>query len=290
MKNPVEVLGRVKCVGPALILTVAASASQATEMVHFAPHRAVYEVSLTKSTSGSGVSGMTGRMVYELSGSACEGYTQNMRFVTRMSNQEGGETLNDLRSSSWEEVAGKRLRFSSTQYQNEDVAEASQGDATRAKGANSAIVELVKPAKSHIALPDGIFFPMQHASALIESAKAGRTLFSADVYDGSEKGNKYYTTSAVIGKMVDPAARKTFASIKDAARLASLQSWPMSVSYFETGHDKQDAPPSYELSYDFYENGVTTSLNIDYGDFAIKGDLKQLTFLPETNCSAARDH
>ena len=290
MKKPIEVLGCVTFFGPVLILAVAASAAQAAEIVHFAPHRAVYDVNMTNSTSGSGISGMTGRMVYELSGSSCEGYTQNMRFVTRMTNQEGGETINDLRSSSWEELDGKRLRFSSTQYQNDDVAEASQGDAKRAPGSTSASVDLVKPSKSHIALPAGIYFPMQHASALIESAKAGRTLFSADVYDGSEKGNKYYTTSAVIGKRADPAARKTFASIKDTARLASLQSWPMSVSYFETGKDKQDAPPEYELSYDFYENGVTTTLQIDYGEFAIKGELKELTFLPESNCSEKHEH
>ena len=31
------------------------------------------------------VTAVTGRMVYELTGSACEGYTQNMRFVTRWS-------------------------------------------------------------------------------------------------------------------------------------------------------------------------------------------------------------
>ena len=263
----------------------------AAEPVNFAAHRAVYEVSLLKSSSGSGVAGMTGRMVYELSGSACEGYTQNMRFVTRMSNQEGGDTLNDLRSSSWEENGGKRLRFSATQFQNDETVESSQGDATREKGLTSANIDLVKPAKSRVTLPGEIYFPMQHASALIQSAKAGQTFFTANVYDGSEKGNKYYTTNAVIGKKLDPGvALKSTASIKDVARLAGFQSWPMSISYFETGKDKQDEPPAYELSYRFYENGVTAGLSIDYGEFAIKGDLKELTFLPESNCGAADDH
>jgi len=67
---------------------VAATPAVAADVVHFAPHRAVYDITLTKSASGSGVAGMTGRMVYELTGSACEGYTQNMRFVTRMSSQD----------------------------------------------------------------------------------------------------------------------------------------------------------------------------------------------------------
>ena len=111
---------------------VAATPAVAADVVHFAPHRAVYDITLTKSASGSGVAGMTGRMVYELTGSACEGYTQNMRFVTRMSSQDGTETINDLRNSSWEEAAGKRLRFSTTQYTNDVVVESSQGDAKRA--------------------------------------------------------------------------------------------------------------------------------------------------------------
>lgn len=263
-----------------------ASPAPAAEVVHFAPHRAVYEISLTKSASGSGVAGLTGRMVYELSGSNCEGYTQNMRFVTRMSSQEGGDTINDLRNSSWEDMAGKRLRFSATQYQDETIIEASQGDATRDKSGSTASVELVKPKKSRVKLPADIYFPMQHAAALIQSAKNGQKIFSATVYDGTEKGDKVYLTNAIIGKPESADARKSTASLKDGARLAALQSWPMSISYFEMGKDKQDAPPAYELGYHFYENGVTSELQIDYGEFAIKGDLKELTFLPESTCAA----
>ncbi len=275
-----------------LVLAAAVTAATpvfAAELVHFAPHRAVYDINLTNSASGSGVGGLTGRMVYELSGSSCEGYTQNMRFVTRMSNQDGGETINDLRNSSWEDASGKRLRFSTTQYANEDVVESSQGDATRDKSGVGASVDLVKPSKSHFALPPNTYFPMQHAAALIQAAKNGQKILSTNVYDGSEKGTKVYLTNAVIGKPQTVEAQKKTASFKEAARLSSLQSWPMSISYFEAGNDKQDAPPAYEISYHFYENGVTTDLAIDYGEFAIKGDLKDLTFLPESPCTS-RDH
>lgn len=266
---------------------VAATPAVAADVVHFAPHRAVYDITLTKSASGSGVAGMTGRMVYELTGSACEGYTQNMRFVTRMSSQDGTETINDLRNSSWEEAAGKRLRFSTTQYTNDVVVEFSQGDAKRDTATATANVDLVKPAKSKFQLPANTYFPMQHAEELIRAARSGTKFVSANVYDGSEKGTKVYLTSAVIGKPLSAGAVKDSAALKDAGRLATLRSWPMSISYFETGQDKKDAPPTYELTYDFYENGVTSDLAIDYGEFAIKGELKQLTFLPESACGAS---
>ena len=59
--------------------------------------------------------------------------------------------------------------------------------------------------------------------------------------------------------------------------------------FFEPGPRKADAVPTYELAFRFYENGVSTKLYIDYGDFAIRGELKELTFLEETPCSPQPD-
>jgi hypothetical protein len=251
----------------------------------FAPHRAVYELSLADSTAGSGVSGVTGRMVYELNGSSCEGYTQNMRFVTIMTNQEGTETLSDLRNSSWEEADAKKLRFSSTQYQNDELADSSQGDAARGKGATPVVgVDLVKPAKKRVSLPPDIYFPMQHASTLVQAAKSGVKLFTANLYDGSEKGEKYYLTNTVIGNKIAPGAKQFPVPFKGSDRLAMVESWPMTISYYEANKDKQDQTPSYELTFRYFENGVTSDLKIDYGEFAIQGQLKEITFLDPGKC------
>jgi hypothetical protein len=258
----------------------------AADGVAFAPHRAVYEIELSNSTAGSGVADMSGRMVYELNGSTCDGYTQNMRFVTRMTNQDGAETINDLRSSSWEEAGGKRLRFSSSQYQNDKIAEASQGDAMRDAGKPSVSVDLVKPGKKRLRLPEDVYFPMQHAEAVLAAARRGTKIFPANLYDGSENGGKVYATTSIIGKKFAQGPVKEFANFKDAARLSGVDSWPMSISYFELGKNKQDSPPAYEISYRYFENGVTSDLKIDYGDFAIKGTLKDLTFLDVGKCSA----
>ena len=103
-------------------------AAPALKDVVFAPHRAVYELSLDGTRSGSSVTGVNGRIVYELSGNACEGYAQSMRFVTQTVNQDGNLQTTDLRTSSWEEVPAKRLRFSTSTYQNEIQAEQTQAD------------------------------------------------------------------------------------------------------------------------------------------------------------------
>ena len=257
--------------------------------VSFIPHRAIYDISLASSATGSGVEGLTGRMVYEFNGSTCDGYTQTMRFVSRMTNQEGAETINDLRNSSFEDAAASRLRFSSTQYQNDKIAEASQGDAMRGKAGASASVDLVKPAKSRVTLPGDVYFPMQHAAALISAARDGRSMVQANLYDGAEKGDKYYLTTTAIGKKNERGAVQSKASVSGADRLAEFDSWPMSISYFEPGQNKIDAVPTYELSVQYYENGVTGNLKIDYGGFAIAGVLKELTFLEPAKCNSA-DH
>ncbi len=255
--------------------------------VSFIPHRAIYDISLANSATGSGVEGLTGRMVYEFNGSKCDGYTQTMRFVSRMTNQEGAETINDLRNSSFEDAAASRLRFSSTQYQNDKIAEASQGDAMRGKAGASASVDLVKPAKSRVTLPGDVYFPMQHAAALITAARDGRSIVQANLYDGAEKGDKYYLTTTAIGRKTERSAVKSKASVTGADRLAEFDSWPMAISYFEPGQNKIDAVPTYELSVQYYENGVTGNLKIDYGGFAIAGVLKDLTFLEPAKCNTA---
>ena len=42
--------------------------------------------------------------------------------------------------------------------------------------------------------------------------------------------------------------------------------------------------PVYELSFLFFENGVSRKLFIDYGEFAIQGEIKEIVFPPANKC------
>src|SRR5436189_3153290 len=149
-----------------------APARAAGEDIFMAPHRAIYEMSLATARGGTGVTAVSGRMVYELTGSVCEGYTQNMRFVTHMVNQGGTAMITDLRSFSWEEGNGKRFRFNSSQYRDEKATEITAGDAARANTADDVKVELTKPAKKDLSLTSGIDCPVQHSIAMPAAPKA----------------------------------------------------------------------------------------------------------------------
>lgn len=262
------------------------SAQVAGGAVQFRPHRAVYDITFDHATPGSGVADMSGRMVYEMTGTSCGEYAQNMRFVTRMTNQDGVAQVNDLRTSSFEEIAAHRLRFSSSQYENQKLAEAAQGSAAPGNGSSFVEVKLTKPAKKTVKLPSDIYFPIQHSIALVEAARAGQSLFTANLYDGSDRGEKFYETSAVIGPRATPGTIKMPAKLANGEQLDALSSWPIAIGYFEPGPARLDALPTYELSFRFYENGVSTRLYIDYGDFAIRGELRELTFLEEGKCAS----
>ena len=277
-------LGRVAMALMALaaVLSPGDAAKAAGEGIVMAPHRAIYEMTLANARGGSSVTQVSGRMVYELTGSVCEGYTQNMRFVTRMESQNGTSTLTDLRSNSWEDGKGQRFRFNSTQLRDEKATEFTTGDAARSATADIK-VELTRPAKRDLTVPRAAYFPVQHSIALIEAAKAGRTSFRADLYDGSEKGEKVYDTVSAIGKPTRSQPPRKPAG-KNVERMDNIAAWPVSIAYYETKSDKKDAVPVYELSFLFLENGVSRNLLIDYGDFAIQGDLKEIDFLEPSKC------
>ncbi len=246
------------------------------------PHRAVYDMALGDSRNGSSVTDVQGRMVFEITGSACEGYTQNMRFVTKMAGAEGQPSVTDLRSTTFEDGAATLFRFSSTQLRDQKQSEQAVGDANRSNRDADLAVELTKPEKKKIAFGNKVYLPVQHSIALVAAGQAGQTRLKADLYDGSEHGDKVYETTSSIGAEVLPGGNKKLAGVKNAEPLDALSAWPISISYYEKGADKQDASPAYELGFLFYENGVSRKLVIDYGEFSIKGDLKEITFLDPT--------
>ena len=269
--------------GAALIFAAGSRDAEAgAEKALLAPHRAVYELTLAGARSGNGFASVAGRMVYDLVGSPCEGYTQTMRFVTRMVHQSGNTTVSDLRSSTWEDGAGNNFRFDSTQYRDDKSTEATTGEASRL--GDGIKVELTKPTKRTLSLPGSAYFPVQHTLALIRASKEGKASFRADLYDGSEKGEKIYDTVSALGRVQPPGSNRQLPPATGAERLDTVPAWPVSIAYFEPNSDRTDALPVYEISFLMFENGVSRKLHIDYGDFALEGDLTEISFHEPSKC------
>ena len=92
-------------------LTPAVSSSVSAAPV-MAAHRAIYDLSLDADPSRPLVETARGRIVFEFSGSACEGYTQNFRQVAELAGSEFGQRVIDSRALSFEEADGKVMHYS----------------------------------------------------------------------------------------------------------------------------------------------------------------------------------
>ena len=88
--------------------------------VELASHRAVYErVKLAHTRGKSSIATARGRILYDFSGNACDGYALQFRQVSELDNGEGKVTLSDLRSTTWEDAAAKRFVYKSENHINQ---------------------------------------------------------------------------------------------------------------------------------------------------------------------------
>src|SRR4051812_40988180 len=81
----------VVAVGPGF----ADSQAHAAASGPFLAHQALYELSLVKSRRSTSINSARGRILYNFSGSACEGYTSEFRQVSALDSGEGKVTLSD---------------------------------------------------------------------------------------------------------------------------------------------------------------------------------------------------
>jgi hypothetical protein len=245
-------------------------------------HRAAYDISLIDPAAPPAnmtrtPTAASGLIAYEFRGSACDGFTSSFRQLTQMDRGEGEPLSTDVNATSFEDADGKSMRFRIDSKGSPGAAPVA-GTATR--GADDDMrVELTKPAEKAVDFGHDVLFPTQHVERLIEAAKAGGGVLQARVYDGSETGAKIYATMAVIGK----APTKPSDDAATAAELRDVRRWPVVVSYFDEA--AKDAAPEYTLSFDLYENGVSGTLKLDYGAFALRAKLSQLEILPTSACS-----
>ncbi len=120
----------------AAILAVAAFASPApaaaaNDEVELASHRAVYDLKLADARGSRQLSAVRGRILYDFSGSSCEGYALQFRQVSELDNGEGKVVVSDLRATTWEEGAAKSYRFNFQNYLNEKLVDSVDGRAER---------------------------------------------------------------------------------------------------------------------------------------------------------------
>jgi hypothetical protein len=256
------------------VIAIVGGPATAFAAAPFLPHQALYDLSLVKSRGSNPVNSARGRILYNFSGSACEGYTSEFRQVSELEVGEGKMMLSDLQSSSWEDGDGKSYRFKIDSRTNDSDSSPVDGMAERT--GDHITVKLKQPETKTFTLDGATVFPTEQIRRIIAAARDGKSLLELTVYDGSDNGEKVYNTLSVIGQ---PILGTKEAQSPDPSttndQMKTLTRWPVTVSYYDRDAKKKDGEqtPVYSMSFELYENGVSRKLVLDYNDFVIAGAL-----------------
>ena len=265
----------------AAVLTLLASASVVLAApaskpgaIEFTSHRAVYELKLASATGKRRVEAVRGRILYDFSGSQCEGYALQFRQVSEIDAGEGVTMTTDMRAATWEDGEARAFRFNSQNYVDRKLKIAVDGNAER--GGEQVGVNLSKPGSKSFGIEPGIFFPTDHMRRIIAAAREGKTLLQGPVFDGSDNGERVYDTLTVIGQAIEPDTRKPDDAAANDEQLLKMRRWPVAISYFDKSKEGGDQTPVYGIRFELYENGISRALALDYNDFVVSGTMTSL--------------
>jgi hypothetical protein len=260
-----------------LLLVLAGSASAAV----IAPHRAIYDLSLDKTSAGSSLAAVDGRLAFEINDAGCDGWTVSFRMANRYSPTDADPRLVDTQSTAYENASATEMDYQEKSFVNQKLDSESRVKISRSGTSATGAGKIMLPEAKDFELAAGALLPMQHQIHLMDMAEKGDQRDVSLIYDGSDGANAFRAIT-FIGKEKLAGQNARDLANPAAIALAKLKSWPISISYYAL--DGGDTP-SYQVSFDLYENGVATGLKMDYGTFALQGELKNLELLPAESCN-----
>ncbi len=253
----------------------------AAEAPDQAPHKALYNMAMASSKSTQVVN-VEREMYYDFT-DACDAWNSNQKFsLNYLYAESAAEKLNSQYTSR-EAKDGSYYDYAVRRSKNDALEDEFDGKAVRNPD-GTGTASYVSPEKKDFALPKNFYFPTQHTVAIIAQALKGNHIFNAQMFDGSD-GQGAVEVNVVVGDAVkanDVDAK--FADnplLKSPAHKVSLAFYPA-----DSGDEKaeQESEPDYQMTMILHENGVVSSMQIDYDDFSLKGTLKEIEAAPPPKC------
>lgn len=250
------------------LLSGGASAHAATPApVVLAGHRATYDLTL-QSVGGGDTVAASGTMVFAVS-DACTAWStqQKLRLQTVSRSGVTTELVSDY--ATLEAKDGRHLVFRTVQTSNGAPVTQLRGEATMA--ASGGEIRYSQPAGRVLPLPAGTLFPMAHTAAIVRAAQAGETSITPLLFDGTGADGPQYTYVMMLGWSPPP-------SDSPFAALSRLSSGRVHVAFYTpSSHDMR---PDYAIGMRYFANGVSDRLDMDFGDFRMRGTLRSFTPAP----------
>lgn len=250
--------------------------SGAVAAAPFSPHRAVYEVNVTKPQAGSSIISGKGLMTIQIEKS-CDGWITGQTWRMIMNTFDGNSFKHDIRYATWESFDGLNYRFSVNDKSDRKQL-SFKGKATLNSIPGTGKAHYQKPKKMTADLPDNTLFPISHVRELINKAQAGVRLAPYILFDGASVKGPLRVTTFISDK-------KSSSSIKLPMKhkLLNVGGWGMRMAFYPS--KGRAAEPEYELDVMQLENGIVPTAMQVFPDFTINMTLKKLEGLKPLKCS-----
>ena len=205
-------------------------AQDATELL--TPHKALYDIKLVATRSGSQVINISGKMFYEWK-PTCDAWVTDHRFnlFYEYADSPGVQISSDF--ATFETFDGENFDFSVRRNRDKTLFQEFRGQAVIADKGGAANYSI--PEAMNFDLEKGSMFPMAHTLEMIRQAKAKNKFFQAVVFDGSDDEGPV-EINTFIGKPVN--AMKIIKPSEDLdMELLNTPAWNVRMAVFPTLKD-----------------------------------------------------
>lgn len=245
------------------------------------PHKALYEINLVATRSGSQVINISGKMFYEWK-PTCDAWITDHRFnlFYEYADSPGMKITSDF--STFETFSGETFNFSARRKRDNNLYQELRGQAVVADKGGEATFTM--PDDLNFDLRKGAMFPMMHTVELVKHAKNDKKFFQAVVFDGSDDEGPV-EINTFIGKPANALAVIKPSDELDMS-LLNTPAWNIRMAVFPTMDE--EAVSDYEMSMIFHENGVISDMLVEYDDFSVTQKLVALEKLDAGSCGSPK--
>ncbi len=237
-----------------------------TGPTHILPHKATYSISLDKNYGQDDVADANGWMTIQVIDTG-DGWIYDQQSSLIIYNSDGEAQQINTRVNSWQNYAGDRYRFNCSTLRNGVQEDNIEGEA-RVEN-NQCTVQYSQPTNTEVHLPSNTIFPLHYLIHVLNEAKAGKTVVSDIIFDGSSETQEPVAVDTVVGAPQDPHL-----IIGGTESLTTKKSWPMHIAVYPTNSNNPD--PDYEMKQSVLDVGIIKDMTLDYGTFSVKATIEKI--------------
>jgi len=245
-----------------------------------APHKALYEIKMVATRSGSQIVNISGQMFYEWK-PTCDAWVTDHRFTLfyEYADSPGMKVSSDF--STYETFDGESFNFSARRKRDNTLYQELRGQANLVNEQGGKATYTI-PDELNFNLNQDALFPMSHTVEMIKQAKSNKKFFQSTVFDGSDDEGPV-EINTFIGK---PVNAMTLVNGNDNIDMSLINTpaWQVRMAVFPKLDPR--AQSDYEMSMVFHENGVISDMLVEYDDFSVTQSLVALEKLDgDMSCS-----